>query len=108
MNRVVNVVAGLLKEIGFKFTLAVSALAVLLAIVQLADQRNSLAIYNFGRATVFALSCVYLHKNPTKIDLMGPLKGGNPGDLNVKISYFFSYLFAAINLAISVALYLDP
>jgi hypothetical protein len=96
---------------GFKLIFAISALAILLAIIQLADHRNSLAIYNFGRAIVFALACVYLHRNSTKIDFVGPLKlrvDGNAGDLNVKISYFLSYLFSVINLAISTALYLNP
>ena len=96
---------------GFQLILAVSAIAVLLAVFQLAEHRNSLATYNFGRAIIFALACIYLHKCPTKIDFVGPLKlrgGGNGGHLNVKISYFFSHLFSAINLAISTALCFDP
>jgi hypothetical protein len=79
--------------------------------MQLVSAFNSRAIYNLIRALVFALACPYLHRNPTKVDFLGPLgiqNGGNAGEMNIKLSYFFSYLFSVINFGISAALYFNP
>lgn len=96
---------------GYILVVILSGIAVLLAVMQLLSALNSMAVYNLIRAIVFALSCLYLHRNPTRVDFLGPLgiqNEGNAGERNIKISYFMAYLFSAVNLAISTALYFDP
>jgi hypothetical protein len=95
---------------GFVLIVVISTAAFLFAMAQLITRFNNLAVYNIIRATAFALYCIYLHRNPTKINFIGPLEigdEGNASDLNIKISYFCSYLFTIFNLAISIALYFD-
>lgn len=95
---------------GLALILVLSAAAVALAVIQLISAFDSLAIYNLVRALVFAFGCVYFYRNPTKVNVVGPLKirdSGNASSLNIKTSYFLSYLFSIVNLAISVVLYFD-
>jgi hypothetical protein len=96
---------------GFILILVASIIAVLFAIIQIASGFKPLALYNFIRAIIFASACIFLFRKPDKVNFTGPLKisadGGSP-EINVKISYFLSYLFSVVNLAISLVLYYDP
>ena len=99
------------KRIGFILVFGASSIAILFAIVQIISGFKTLALYNLIRALIFAGACIYLYRNPAKVNFIGPLKfgdGGNTMPLNMKISYFLSYVFSVVNLAISLALYFDP
>jgi hypothetical protein len=98
------------RNIGFILVLGLSGAAILIAVMQLVTYLNSLAIYNLIRALVFGGACIYIYRNPAAVNFMEQLKNinnVNENKFDTKISYFLAYLFSGINLAISLALYLD-
>ena len=91
------------QTIGFLVILMFSVAAIGVASVHLNEAPGSLPVYNLIRSLIFGSVCLYLYRNPGKINFTG----SDDSRKKIKASYLISSFFAVFNLAISVALYFD-
>ncbi len=85
-------------------------IAIVFAGMMFFEKEVSMAIYNMGRALIFAGMSVYLLVKPHKVDFLGRLKlisTGNSSETNIKVAKTISIIISVFNVAISLALYFD-